>query len=157
MAAFLRWPPDGFDGQYHWGFLDPCWKPTDIKPMDIDLIVERNGKFLIHETKQPGKSIPEGQRITLTRLWSMKSFSIIHVEGKSKDAITATATYWPWTYKPGLHVGELPLKPCDALGLIFATRQWFCWADGLPIPTREQWDEELRQWQIDYVKNDRWE
>lgn len=50
-------------GVWDWGFLDDCFGETNIRLTDIDGAVERHGKYLFIETKQPGVDIPVGQKI----------------------------------------------------------------------------------------------
>jgi hypothetical protein len=57
--------PAGFDGIFVWDYLKKAFYPTKIQPMDFDAVVERNGCFLVFETKTPGVEIPLGQRLTL--------------------------------------------------------------------------------------------
>lgn len=42
--------------------------PGKLAPMDLDFVLESSGQFLCVEFKQPGQSIPLGQRITLRAL-----------------------------------------------------------------------------------------
>ena len=44
--------PAGFDGQFDWDFLIPAFGNNGIKPSDIDCLIERNGRFLLFETKK---------------------------------------------------------------------------------------------------------
>jgi len=59
--AFKASLPAGYDGIFDWSFLLPIFKGTKITPMDIDALVERHGRILIFETKQPDKDVPSGQ------------------------------------------------------------------------------------------------
>jgi hypothetical protein len=65
--TFAAHPPYGFDGQFHWEWLNGIF-PRGIMPMDIDAVIEYCGRFLIFETKDQGIAIPQGQYITLVRL-----------------------------------------------------------------------------------------
>jgi len=91
-------------GVWDWALLDGCFGETKIKPTDIDGFVERNGRFLILETKAPGASIPQGQFITFQQLvrragamviviWGtnnkvehIKVFTGLHINGIDEDA-----------------------------------------------------------------------
>lgn len=53
---------------WDWGFLDGCFGETRIEPMDIDGAVERKGRILFLETKEPGVPLKKGQRITYEAL-----------------------------------------------------------------------------------------
>lgn len=55
-------PTAFMEGIWDWGFLNQCFFPTTIKVTDIDGFVERNGKFLMIETKQPNVAILTGQK-----------------------------------------------------------------------------------------------
>jgi len=71
-----------FDGIWDWACLDGCFKETKIKPTDIDGFVERNGRFLVLETKHPGARIPYGQEITFTRMVETGLFTVIVIWGE---------------------------------------------------------------------------
>lgn len=81
---FLSSPPAGFDGVFDWAWTDGCFGETKIKPMDIDGIVERHGRFLVFETKNPGVVIPKGQRITLRALVNTGVFTVMVIWGKGE-------------------------------------------------------------------------
>jgi hypothetical protein len=66
--TFRRFRPIAYDGYFDWDFLLEAFKGTNITPTDIDFLVERNYKFLIIETKSPGKNVPKGQVLALERL-----------------------------------------------------------------------------------------
>jgi len=66
---------------WDWGCLDGCFGSTKIKPTDIDGLVERNGKFLVIETKLPDNDIPTGQMITFNHMISTGVFTIYVVWG----------------------------------------------------------------------------
>jgi hypothetical protein len=54
--------------------------PGRVAPTDIDFLLERRGKFLIHEYKPKGMPVNKGQRIALTRL-VRKGFDVWLVQG----------------------------------------------------------------------------
>lgn len=70
---------------WDWGFLDGCFSPTKIKVTDIDGFVERNGKFLVIETKSPGAEIPYGQRIMFNQMIKSGLFTIYIVWGYANN------------------------------------------------------------------------
>jgi len=145
---FESWLPALFDGEFAWDFLDPAWKGTKIKPMDFDAVIERRKHFLVFETKIPGKDIEKGQRITLTELWRTGFFTIIVLSGKKPEEINGMAIYAEGK-SDGSEVGSKKLEICNAYDVIFRVRCWFCWASGDPIPTRDEWDNELFLWDYD--------
>jgi hypothetical protein len=52
---------------WDWGFLNAAL-PGQIRPMDLDGIVEKNGQFLVLEGKPLGHDLPTGQKITLEKM-----------------------------------------------------------------------------------------
>jgi len=95
--TFNSFLPANFDGVFEWDFLCPVFEGTNIKPMDIDCIVERKGKFLVFETKSPGKEIPLGQTITLESLVKTGYFVIIILWAKKPEEINS----WQVWFKKG--------------------------------------------------------
>jgi len=79
--AFQKSLPPGFDGIFDWGFLRGVFGKT-ITPMDFDGVVERHGHYLVFETKDEGKEIPQGQLLTLNNLIQALSFTVIKIWGK---------------------------------------------------------------------------
>ena len=61
--------------------LKGCFGNTTIEPSDIDGIVERNGYFLILETKGRNASLSRGQEIMLRRLAKLDKFTVVVVWG----------------------------------------------------------------------------
>lgn len=60
--------PAGFDGVFDWDFLIEAFAPTRIQPTDVDFIVERNGYFLVFETKHADNiEVPTGQTSATAR------------------------------------------------------------------------------------------
>jgi len=83
--------PAGFDGVFNWDFIT---FRGNIKPMDIDAIVERRGHFLVFETKRlDNTEIPRGQKITLSRLHDSMKVTIIVLHGKCENDITKIYAY----------------------------------------------------------------
>lgn len=79
---FHEWPPAGYDGQFHWNFLFSAF-PRGIKPMDWDGVVETNYRWLVFETKEPGKDVPAGQRICLEHAVETGYFTVFLLFGKT--------------------------------------------------------------------------
>lgn len=88
---FHATPPAGFDGQFHWDYLNGAFGNT-IRPMDLDGVVERNGYFLVFETKDVGKNVDKGQQITLERLVETGRFEIVLIWGKREVVFMQTWT-----------------------------------------------------------------
>ena len=68
---------------WDWGILDGCFMNTKIKPTDIDGFVERNGRFLVIETKSPNTVVKLGQEITFRRLVETGIFTVMIVWGNA--------------------------------------------------------------------------
>jgi hypothetical protein len=49
--------------------------------MDIDFIVERNGQFLVYETKAPNVEVGRGQQLALQRLAQLPQFTVATIWG----------------------------------------------------------------------------
>lgn len=64
------------------------WRPIfgsfahDVRPMDIDCIVERKGQFLVFETKRANGDVPRGQEIALERLSVLPQFTVAKLFGE---------------------------------------------------------------------------
>lgn len=145
---FEQWLPALFDGEFDWDFLLPVFVGTRIRPMDLDCVIERKRHFLMFETKKEGAQIETGQSITLTNLWRNGSTSIIHLQGKTPETITAFAIYAEWDEDKKCAVGDRPLKSANAFDLLYVVRRWYCRVDGQRQPTRAEWDNDL--WDYDY-------
>lgn len=72
----------GFDGVFDWSWTQGCFGEGKITPMDFDGLVEKNGNFIVFETKGLGVPVPKGQMITFERLYLLGIFTICFIEGK---------------------------------------------------------------------------
>lgn len=88
---FNNSPAAGFDGVFDWSWTQGCFGNGKITPMDFDGVVERNGQFLIFETKEPGAKIPKGQLYTLQACHRLGCFTILLIWGKQSPE---TAELW---------------------------------------------------------------
>ena len=70
------------DSTWDWGFLKDCFGSTNIEPTDIDGFVERNGEFLVIETKLPNNKITTGQAIAFRAMVNIGRFAVILIWGK---------------------------------------------------------------------------
>ncbi len=124
---FAKSQPAGFDGVFDWDFLKPAFAPTKIEPMDLDAIVERNGRFLVFETKSQEKPIPQGQVITLEQLAKTRLFTIIILRCKTQADIRG----WEcWFCKSN----RVVKRWCDgdANELMLFVKRWFDKANATP-------------------------
>jgi len=72
---------------WDWNCLDGCFGQRGIRPTDIDGMVERNGYFLVIETKSPGVELKTGQYLTLRRLANTGYFTVIVVWGTAQKPV----------------------------------------------------------------------
>ena len=127
-ARFHQARPAGFDGLFDWDFLKGAFGPV-IMPMDLDGVVERNGRFLVFETKEPGKTIPRGQEISLKALCATGIFTIFVIYGKTADALTRMEE---WHAK-----GESIHEPVTPEMVWARANSWFQYVSSLPKLTSE--------------------
>jgi len=80
--TFDKSKPAGFNGIFDWSWTKGCFGNTNIKPMDFDAVVERFRHYLVMESKEEGKEIPQGQLITLNNLYIAKDFHVMKIWGK---------------------------------------------------------------------------
>lgn len=105
------------------------WKPVaDALPgkcgvSDLDGIIERRGRFLVVETKNPGELVPLGQLIMLRALAKQPSFTVLVATG---DAETGAVSHYSVVTPDGLTA----TRPGEAL--VGRIRAWFRWASTHP-------------------------
>jgi hypothetical protein len=83
-----------------WEVLSGCFGETQIRPADIDGMVERNGHFLFLEGKPVGLVFGGGQKLALTRLSSQpKTYVIVFYGHPPEEEIARieTAYQGEWT------------------------------------------------------------
>lgn len=67
-------------GRWDWSWLTSAF--TDgVRVMDVDALVERNGRFLAFETKASGVAVPRGQRLALERMARLPEFTVAVLQG----------------------------------------------------------------------------
>lgn len=113
-------PQRFLDGVWDWAILKGCFGDTKIMPTDVDGLVERNGLFLVLETKQSGAEVPQGQLITFQQLAKTGKFTIFIIWGKKHwperiQFITRQRTHAP--------IG------CNGFELLAHVKRWFEWAN----------------------------
>lgn len=140
----------GFDGLFDWDFLLPAFAGTKIQFMDFDGVVERNGKFLLIETKDEGVPIPTGQRITLQAVLNTGLWTVTHLEGKSHLDIRAVTFYTKGMTIPAVGAHERRICPATPAYVLAKIRRWFKWANGGVLPESEnsEWWESYDQAEI---------
>jgi len=121
--------PASYDGLFDWDFILPVFNGTNIKPMDIDGIVERKGNILLFETKKLVKDIPKGQQITFEMLIQIGKGRIylMILYGKTVDSIIGMDE---WYYNNG-QIMKKGIKPCNYLYVIDRVASWYKWANAI--------------------------
>jgi hypothetical protein len=109
-------PDDFFANFWDWAFLDQCFHPTKIKVSDGDGIVERNGLFLLLETKSPGVVIPTGQQRMFDALLKTGYFHVLVIWGRRNQP--QEMQFW-----------GRRRTPADTASVVNAVRKWFLYAD----------------------------
>lgn len=108
---------------WDWAILDGCFGITNIRPTDIDGFVERNGEFLMLETKQPRVPIPLGQQRT-HQAWVKKGGTVIIIWGL-KDTPEKIQMFSPYHPFPDGKVWE----QADIDILRKRVKNWYEWAE----------------------------
>lgn len=62
-------------------------------PSNIDMMMERNGKFLICEWKRPMETFGGGQKRLLQALANQESFTVLIVQGDTDNGMNVTG-FW---------------------------------------------------------------
>ena len=114
---FEERPALGFDGYFDWDWTKGCLGSNYITPMDIDGVTERKGHFLIFETKGRGNPIPQGQYITLQKLYKLGCFTVIFC-----DKVNPPTQMSVWT-EPGFIENNGLQMPCEKKIIIQGDRE----------------------------------
>jgi hypothetical protein len=112
-------PASFMESIWDWAILDGCFGRTKIKPTDVDGLIERNGYFLLLETKRPNVPIPAGQRIMFENLVALKRFTIFIIWGE-RDTPCKLRIMTPGGIKN--------IDNADIDVVRGFTQQWFNWA-----------------------------
>lgn len=102
----LRNPSNYLNSLWDWGRYNHCFGQTGIRITDIDGAVERNGHFLILETKRVGEKIPAGQIRLFNALCDNPRFEVLVIWGEPNAPVRCKF----WRYKTvfsGDRAGEL--------------------------------------------------
>jgi hypothetical protein len=118
-------PEEYLNNIWDWAILRGCFGETRIEPTDIDGFVERNGRFLVIETKAPYVEVKTGQMITFKRLIDTGYFTIVLVWGKpgkpEKIVLMTRQT-------------TIEYDSVDIEKLRKIVGSWFEWANHTPVP-----------------------
>jgi hypothetical protein len=117
--AFEKSKSAGNDGVFDWSWTDGCFGDTKISPMDIDGFVERNGQFLIFETKNHGVPVKQGQMIALKAMHRLGCFTVAIIHGKT---FPEEAEIWyPNSQETRKYYGSDEIRE--------RVKAWYAWAD----------------------------
>lgn len=105
---------------WDWTPFNECFAPTNIRITDIDGFVERNGLFLVIETKKPTIKIPLGQQIMFNRMVQTGLFTVLIIWGDPNKPIRALKLD---------KAGREEYVSCDVSMLKVLIRNWFGYAD----------------------------
>lgn len=113
---------------WDWAFLDDCFA-NNIRVTDIDGFVERNGHYLVIETKSPGVLIPVGQRRMFQWMQYSGSITVIIVWGRPQS---------PYSIEINHPIkGTRIVEPASITDLKEIVRGWFRYANTEPPPLRQ--------------------
>jgi hypothetical protein len=59
-------------------------------PSNLDMVLERNGFFLVGEWKRPSEKVSFGQEILLKSLAAMPNFLVLVIEGNTDDGMVVS-------------------------------------------------------------------
>lgn len=109
-------------GIWDWGILMGCFGDSRIEPTDIDGFVERNGRYLVLETKALNAPVKLGQRLTF--------------ESMQRDGLHTVIVVWGEKNKPEraqvyTRHKTTPVFPCNLERLRELVSQWYAYADSL--------------------------
>lgn len=78
----------------HIDFKDLNGLMGKIVPSNIDMVIERNGYFLIGEWKRAGEPISVGQDILLKRMARVPNFIVLIIQGHTTDSVMVVDEFW---------------------------------------------------------------
>lgn len=106
-------------GLWDWGILNGCFGGSRIRPTDIDGLVEKNGYFLLFETKRQGASIPMGQKIMFNNMIATQKFTVIVAWGETNT---------PTKLLMMTRHGEQEYNPATIESFRGIVTKWYDWA-----------------------------
>lgn len=106
------------------------WKPSTVRPTDIDFLIEVRGRLMFMEWKDSPAVFKEnsGQNIAFRRLASLEGVAVVLVQGQAKTMTVERVAVLSGGYESGP-------TACDLDGLKRLLRSWSRWADRNPAPT----------------------
>ena len=102
---------------WDWTLFNDCFQPTKIRITDVDGLVERNGHFLLIETKGIGVPVPQGQAILFDAIRRDSRWHVLVVWGDTNQP----QRWKVWGYRAEFTGGMDDLRKL--------IRRWFRYAD----------------------------
>jgi len=128
---------------WDWSAYNDCFT-SGIKISDIDGTIERNGYFLLIETKSPDDSIPKGQRILHEALQHTGVFTVFVVWGRTNR---------PEQIQIYNRFKRFDVMPCNQADLQDRIKNWFDWANSMPkAPNNTELIQRIEQLRKELVK-----
>jgi hypothetical protein len=78
----------------HVDFRDLIGVMGSMLPSNIDMMIERNGYFLVGEWKREGEAISMGQKILLRQLATQPKFVVLVIQGNTDDGVMLVEKIW---------------------------------------------------------------
>lgn len=96
-----------------------------LLPCDIDMVIERRGRFLVAEWKREGEVFSVGQRLMLEALSRVNNFTVLYVNGASTDKEFYVHDFYE------LKDGEELLSGISTKDLMAYIREWYARVNSL--------------------------
>jgi hypothetical protein len=78
----------------HVDFRDLIGVMGNILPSNIDMMIERNGYFIVGEWKREGEAISMGQKILLRQLATQSKFLVLVIQGSTNEGKMEVSKIW---------------------------------------------------------------
>lgn len=102
-----------------------------LLPSNLDMVLERNGYFIVGEWKRPSERISFGQEILLKSLSSMPNFLVLVIEGNTDDGMVVNkVSMYGVKTETGWHSVDLIEIGNSLDDLKNTIRMWYAKANG---------------------------
>jgi hypothetical protein len=102
-----------------------------LLPSNLDMVLERNGIFLVGEWKRPSESISLGQDILLKNLSKMSNFLVLVIEGNTDNGMVVNKiSIYDKKFENGWSSVELKEIGNNIDDLKNIIRMWYAKANG---------------------------
>ena len=127
LCTAIRLPELHARTKWDWKCLAGCFGRSRISPSDFDAVVERNGRFLVIETKHPNTLVDEGQAILLEQASRLPGWWVLVVWGDC-PVVTSIAVVGKDDIRTGIG------RPATTADLRMICEDWFRRANNFPTP-----------------------